>query len=417
MSEHRIPTVMVIEDDPEFGPYLKIILESSGVYHVELYEDGVRGLSACMKSTPDLLILDLDLPNLRGEEICRLLRSSPHYRKLPILVCSEMPEAQRKELELLKIGANAYIEKPFDEARFLQIVDQAIRGDLTQKDTGEVAAEPAGDGEAGSTVMRKPVFAGYKINKVLGGGAMGTVYEAIQEKLGRTVAIKVLLKSRTDTPEAVERFKREALIMAKLNHHNIIQIIDSGTTGFTYYIVMEHAREGSLDQYVRATRPTWTVLANMLDQVCDALIYLHEREIVHRDIKPRNVLVTHTGAAKIGDFGISRARLPQDQHDFTSENVLLGTPHFMAPELALGAPATPAADQFSFGRTLQHILELWRTPGTKDVAEDWTAQLTVPTGIEEVLQRATHFDPAQRFQDMASLRKSFMRHAMASTPV
>ncbi len=417
--------VYIIEDDLEFGAYLQELLEDTGVREVCLFRDGLVGLNACLSDTPDLLVLDLNLPSLRGEEICRLLRSSPHHQGIRILVCSDMPEAQQHELELLKIGADLYFEKPFVEQAF---IDDIIRL-LTAPDRGtehlnfgesgtgvflaKVMGEDVPENEATPSaefvrrqyaMLKGTTFSGYEILEVIGGGAMGTVYKAYHRTLDRRVALKVFLRSDQDSPEQIRRFQREARIMAQLNHPNIVQVYDTGQTGYTYYIAMELMDQGSLLDLLQKRQLTWDLTREIIDQSAQALGYLHERGIIHRDLKPGNILCTRTSVFKVGDFGISRARLPLEKSEFTRHETVMGTKTYMAPEMMMGKLADASTDQYAFGRT---ILRLFEGP-EPNVPPVPLVRLRpdCPPDLSGVLDRMMHLDPEKRYSSILEAREA-----------
>jgi len=418
--------VYIIEDDPEFGAYLQELLEDTGVKEVCLFRDGIVGLNACLGDVPDLLVLDLNLPSLRGEEICRLLRSSPLHHKIRILVCSDMPEAQRRELELLKIGADVYFEKPFIEQAFIEDVIRLLRApergsehlNFEERDSGVFLAQVMGGERA--TDDRTPTaevieknyelvkgsrFSGYEILEVVGGGATGTVYKAHHRSLDRLVALKVFLRTEQDSPETLRRFQREARIMAQLNHPNIVQVYDTGQTGYTYYIAMELMENGSLLDVLQKRPMTWEMLRDVVDHACTALQYLHERGIIHRDLKPGNIL-SSAGMYKLGDFGISRARLPLEKTEFTKHETVMGTRTYMAPELLMGKHADPGSDQYALGRTLLRLFE-GPEPNIPPIPLK-RLRPDAPQRLSDVLDEMMHIDPSCRFPSMKEARRALM---------
>jgi serine/threonine-protein kinase len=184
----------------------------------------------------------------------------------------------------------------------------------------------------------------YTLGDLLGQGGFADVYAATV-KDGADVAVKVLDAAAARDEDAVARFKREADTARRLDHANIVRVLDVGSSRSRHYLVMELVRGGSFRRVMeRGDRPD-RVLA-ILQDVAGALAYAHAQGVVHRDVKPENVLVTRAGRAKVADFGLARA---VDSSSFTTEGRLLGTAVYMSPEQAKGERATEASDVYSFG--------------------------------------------------------------------
>jgi eukaryotic-like serine/threonine-protein kinase len=195
----------------------------------------------------------------------------------------------------------------------------------------------------------------YALARPLGGGGMAKVYLAHDEVLDRDVAIKLLREQYSDDEEFVERFKREAQSAAALTHPNIVSIFDRGRSeGGDYYIAMEYVPGGTLkERLVRDGALSPGVAAGVAEQIADALAAAHEKGVIHRDIKPQNVLVTRSGDVKVTDFGIARAA---SSSVVTATSVVLGTAGYMSPEQARGEPVGPASDLYSVGVVLYEML-------------------------------------------------------------
>jgi serine/threonine-protein kinase len=220
------------------------------------------------------------------------------------------------------------------------------KGDLTEEQLSEVQRE------ARRSEGREQI-AGYRLLEKLGEGAMGAVYKARQLSLDRDVAIKVLAPHYSDDPEYVERFFLEARAVARLNHTNIISGIDVGEAGDVKYLVMEYAdgmtvasllrRGGAIDE----ERALWITL-----QMARALDHAHRNGLIHRDVKPDNVIITRDGVAKLCDLGL--ARIESHPGD---EPARMGTAAYISPEAARGdSQVTERSDLYSLGATLFHML-------------------------------------------------------------
>lgn len=197
----------------------------------------------------------------------------------------------------------------------------------------------------------------YQVEGVLGQGAMGTVYAATHIQLGHTVAIKVI--SNAASEHLFARFKREAKLMAKVRHPSIVQIVDFGMVAEnTPCIVMEFVDGEPLGDYLaRHRRLHWTKAVKIAIQIADGLAALHAQGIVHRDIKPDNIIYTSARPrhAKLLDFGIARG-MQATEEKLTQSGVLIGTPAYMAPEQLLGESASKSSDIYSLGMLLHELL-------------------------------------------------------------
>src|SRR5437016_3661897 len=193
----------------------------------------------------------------------------------------------------------------------------------------------------------------YRILRKLGTGGMANVYLAEDQELGRRVAIKILNERHANDDQFVERFRREAKNAAGLSHQNIVSIYDRGEAEGTYYISMEYLEGRSLKELILARGPApIPVAVDYARQVLAALRVAHRQGLVHRDIKPHNVLVDGEGRLKVTDFGIARAGPSQ----MTEEGSIIGTAQYLSPEQAQGAPVTPASDLYSVGIVLYELL-------------------------------------------------------------
>ncbi|OBG28440.1 serine/threonine-protein kinase [Mycobacterium sp. E3198] len=192
----------------------------------------------------------------------------------------------------------------------------------------------------------------YRLQRLIATGGMGQVWEAVDSRLGRRVAVKVLKQEFSQDPEFIERFRAEARTTAMLNHPGIAQVHDYGESqldgeGRTAYLVMELVNGEPLNSVLKRTgRLSLRHALDMLEQTGRALQVAHAAGLVHRDVKPGNILITPTGQVKITDFGIAKA---VDAAPVTQTGMVMGTAQYIAPEQALGHDATPSSDVYSLG--------------------------------------------------------------------
>ena len=253
----------------------------------------------------------------------------------------------------------------------------------------------------------------YRLEAKLGSGGMSTVYLARDETLDRQVAVKVMHREMSEQPDQLQRFRQEARAVAKLSHPNVVAVIDAGEDGGHPYIVFEYVEGETLKQ--RITR------LGALD-VQDAVAYAievargvctaHERNMIHRDIKPQNVLIDPDGRAKVTDFGIAR-QLEQD--GVTATGRVLGTTDYVAPEQAMGRPVDPRSDIYSLGVMLYEML-IGDVPfhadsqvgvAMKHVNEELPdvqrQRPEVSAAVATVVESATAKDPAERYQTFEAM--------------
>ena len=201
----------------------------------------------------------------------------------------------------------------------------------------------------------------YNIDRVLGKGAMGVVYEGIDPRLGRRVAIKTILKSHLDEDTAKDysmRFVREAQAVARLNHPNIVQVYDFGEEGDIAYLVMEFIKGKELKNFFDANeRFDLKEAVRIMCELCDALDFAHQHGIVHRDIKPANVMLDHQARTKLTDFGVARVTdSDKTSVERTQAGTMVGTPAYMSPEQITGGNIDRRTDVFSAGIILYQFL-------------------------------------------------------------
>jgi beta-lactam-binding protein with PASTA domain/predicted Ser/Thr protein kinase len=248
----------------------------------------------------------------------------------------------------------------------------------------------------------------YRVLNRLGSGGMADVYCAEDSQLGRRVAVKLLYRRFAEDEEFVERFRREASSAAGLQHPNIVGVFDRGEWDGTYYIAMEFLDGHTLKQLVREHGAMPPDLATDITiQVLRAARFAHKRGVVHRDIKPHNVILDEEGRAKVTDFGIARA----GASDMTETGSIMGTAQYLSPEQAQGQPVSPRSDLYSIGVMLYELLtgrvpfdaESPVTIALKHVSEAPVPPSefnpAIPPALEAVVLKAMQKDPARRFAD------------------
>jgi len=265
----------------------------------------------------------------------------------------------------------------------------------------------------------------YLIEAELGRGGMGVVYRAHQPSLERTVAIKLLSSDLIGDPDGVRRFRLEAKSVAKLNHPNIVQVYDIEEEENLLYLVMEFVDGESLDGLITKEALTESRCLKIVAEIADALHYAHEKGIVHRDVKPANVLMTSEGRVKVADFGL--AYLIDREGGVTRTGFLVGSPNYMSPEQATGQKIDRRSDIYSLGVVLFRML----TGRVPFVAESSHAVLFMQVQQEPpdpremnrnislvtrgLVLKALNKKPEARFQTMAEFRDALLRQAASLT--
>lgn len=268
--------------------------------------------------------------------------------------------------------------------------------------------------------MTDAVFNGrYKIIEKIGGGGMADVYKAEDLTLGRTIALKILHKQFASDEGFLERFRREAQAAAKLNHPNIVSIYDVGDENGVYYIVMEYVPGLTLKKIIQKDAPLSTEkTVHIAMQIAKAMEFAHQHEIIHRDIKPQNVMITDSGEIKVTDFGIARAGATSTM---TRTGSILGTAHYISPEQAQGSIVGPTTDIYSLG-VVMYEMATGELPfrGENPVAvalkhindtplPPRSVFAAVPESLEAVIMKAMTKNPSDRYRSADALREDLKR--------
>ncbi|GCE11454.1 hypothetical protein KTT_13130 [Tengunoibacter tsumagoiensis] len=273
----------------------------------------------------------------------------------------------------------------------------------------------------------------YRILTTIGQGGMARVYKAHQENLGRDVAVKVLPPWYAADRNFVERFNLEARLVAGLSHPNIVTVHDANEQDGHLYIVMQLVDGGTLkqrmDQLLRLGRAMDTAeVVTIFTQLADALTYAHEQGIIHRDIKPVNVLMDRSGRPILSDFGIAKVLASTQDHSLTRPGAGVGTPEYMSPEQCQGGPVDGRADIYALGVMLFET----QTGRTPFVADNYPALAhshiyeqppqprsinpTLSPALEQIIMTALLKNPQQRYQTAREMGNALKQALAISTP-
>jgi serine/threonine protein kinase/predicted Zn-dependent protease len=303
--------------------------------------------------------------------------------------------------------------------------DRSLRAEVesllqAHEQAGSFAEQPAIEQVFGRLMKRGDHFGPYEIVELVGAGGMGEVYCARDPKLGRDIAIKILPPVFTSDARRLARFGREARLLASLNHPHLLTVHDIGEADGRPFLVTEFVDGGTLKTWTRSDTRTWREVVDLLTGVADGLAAAHSAGIVHRDVKPDNILISKHGYAKLADFGLARllgpvagpATAATETVVCTQQGVIVGTIGYMSPEQAAGKPTDARSDAFSFAVVLYEALS-GRRPfvGTSDlevlqrVQYHRAARLgeAFPPALRFAVEKALEKDPAERYQSMGEM--------------
>jgi len=233
---------------------------------------------------------------------------------------------------------------------------------------------------------------------------MGAVYKALQKKLDRTVALKILPLETARDPAFAERFAREAKALARLNHPNIVAVYDFGQSGAYYYFIMEFVEGTNLRQLIHDKSLEPRQALELVMQICTALQFAHDEKIVHRDIKPENILISKKGQVKIADFGLAKLLGATPDTSLTASQMAMGTLNYMAPEQRESSKDVDhRADIYSLGVVFYEMLTGQVPMGR---FEPPSKKVQVDVRLDDVVLRALEREPERRYQQASEIKSN-----------
>ncbi len=278
----------------------------------------------------------------------------------------------------------------------------------------------------GAAVRGRSLGGRYRIQDKIDAGGMGTVYVALDDLLGRPVALKPMREELVAEPQFVERFRREARSAAMLSHPNIAAIYDYGEGAEGQYIVMELLEGRDLARVLQEDgRLEMQLAVTVTHQILSALEHAHSKGVIHRDVKPANVVVTEGARVKVTDFGIAHA---VGATRLTATGALLGSAHYVAPERVKGEPATAASDIYSLGIVLYEMLvgrppfagrsmfEVLQSPAKRAVPVPSQVLSSLSPALDDVVVRATARDPRDRFATASEMKRALSSREIPAEP-
>ncbi|MGH9721100.1 MAG: protein kinase domain-containing protein [Bryobacteraceae bacterium] len=423
-------TILVIDDDEALCDTIAVILEQGG-FTVETAHDGALGLERALSLRPSMVLVDLRLPGLTGTAICQRLRAEGFTT--PIIVLSAVDD-EVDQVQLLQSGADDYVVKPFRPRELLARIQAVMRrsqpaGPVARPSLTNLLREcPACGACYDSAVVTcakdgrvpeirlpidRTIDGRYRIDRLLGRGGMGAVYEAFDSRLNRPVALKVLLSELFGHQQALRRFEREAQASARLSHPNVIRVYDYGAVGTVgAYLVMELVKgvtwREHLERYMPISR---TLAAVWIEQLLDGVHAAHQAGVIHRDLKPENLLIAD-GVVKILDFGLAKMKLLQiaGAEHLTTAGVALGTMGYMPPEQMSGGEVDERSDIYSLGVIICETLTGHAPNAGEDlraILSEWHSDASCDK-LAQVLGRCIERSRTLRFRSSDDLKRALM---------
>lgn len=423
--------VLVVDDEKDVCAYLQAILQEEGL-SVRCAPSGMEALSLLRQEKPQLIVLDLMMPEMSGDQLCRIIKEDPALKNIIVFMLSAKADLESK-LACFQSGAEEYIVKPVDSreltarvGRFIKLMDewkpgpgenetqkpQAQKGEITRPEL-EI---PSLALEDYSFLKFQSTYGNYRVESLVGKGGMGQVFKAKDEQLERDVAVKVLSQRLLSTPEFVERFRREAKVLASINHPGIASIYSFSEQKGEYYFAMQWCSGGSLSEMIRKNGSIETLMGiDIILQCAHALFAAQKKGVVHRDIKPSNLMFDENQLIKVVDFGLAFAETINT--NLTHGGEFLGTPSYMAPEQAKSPSVDHRADIYSLGITFYHMLygKLPFQAGTsiEMVIKHTSAPFPpfddrggrVSRSAYNIIEKMTQKETSARYQDYTSLIK------------
>jgi serine/threonine protein kinase/FixJ family two-component response regulator len=381
----RRASVLVVDDTPINLVTLDVILRSAGCEVVKA-ATATEALAQLRAKVPDLILLDVVLPDIEGYELCQLIHAMPECRHLPIIFISARTDADDK-VRGFEVGGADYVTKPFQALEVLARVEHQIKiARLTrelQREKEQLLAKnqellraqgetAAAFGALTEALPGQILDNRYRLDEKIGSGGFGVVYRATQLGLQRHVAVKIFRpRSGSRDPDSIRRFVQEGISACRINHPNAVLILDAGISqqGIPY-LVMELLRGRTLSEELRSRRRlSLGQTLRILIPVLRVLIEAHQVGVVHRDIKPDNIFLHYSRderIVKVLDFGIAKlvgASTPQARpavlpaiRIVSRAEGLIGTPAYMAPERVQSLECDGRADVYSVGVMMFEML-------------------------------------------------------------
>ena len=399
--------VLAIDDDLDILAVVEGALEIGG-HLVVTSSEPETAIDLAVEHDIEVIVLDVNMPGLSGFETLEALRADPRTTDLPILFLSALGDSKHR-IRGLRSGADDYLAKPFEPDELALRVERLLarlhRAGLTQ------GSDPERVEDALSSGVFRPgalYFGRYQALEMLAEGAMGVVFRGWDPRLKRPVALKTLrlggLADQVDSRPALSHLIHEASTLARFSHPNIVAVYDAGSANEIAFIVMELVDGISLQLQLLLGPLSPAQTVKLGSAIASALASAHDHGIVHRDIKPGNILLGHGGVVKVSDFGLADLVTSLN----TDSRRIFGTPGYVPPESFLSEAHTPAGDLFSLGAVLYKCVtgspaftgaderELLTNNLLAEVTSPLDARAEIPVDMSRLVVSLLSRDPAAR---------------------
>jgi WD40 repeat protein/transcriptional regulator with XRE-family HTH domain len=343
----------------------------------------------------------------------------------PVTIRKIEHDALRPSQQIAERLAMALIIPLQERAAFVRLARQSLRGGRQQ--TAPTPTPPPAPEEIGAEDLSKRAIRGYVLGERIGSGGMGAVYRAVQPAVKREVAVKIILPQYANRPDFIRRFETEAQLVARLEHPHIVPLYDYWREPGAAYLVMRLLRGGSLQTVVQNGPIPLETFSRVIEQIGSALHTAHRWGVIHRNLRPANVLLDEGGNAYLADFGIAENLDNPILEDAALAEAITSSPAYLSPEQIRSEPVNPQTDIYCLGLLMYELLtghRPFRGPAPIDFIQQHLSQrlpsLTInqsalPAALNDVIARATAKNPLERYQDVLELVEDIQRATLETT--
>ena len=393
--------ILVVEDEAEIRKNLERMLRMEK-FEVLTAENGDVAIALARQHLPALILSDVMMPVLDGYGFLEALRADPLISGIPVIFLTAL--ADRGDMRrAMNLGADDYLTKPFSQEELLTAINARIKRHTPSDTAAAPSAARSGTLQFSEVVATAPLcIKGYRLLRKIGSGGMSEVFLAVREIDNFELVLKVLDTRINQDAALLHRFIQEYALLSQINHPNVVRIFEQGITDEHVYLAMEYFPAGDIKKRLAGGFLENEALGVVL-QVALALVEIHAQGIVHRDVKPDNLMLRADGSVVLVDFGIAKHCEMEFGHTLHGE--IVGTPSYLSPEQAMGKAVSHAADIYSLGVIFFEMLT-GAKPYAADKLEALLGQhLFAPSphlgerfsAYQELLDRMMAKEPSQRF--------------------